>query len=414
MPPPRSARSSSAYACSTYCEITSTAVPGTRWRTSSAARSPSSRKFGGRRMSTTARSGFRATTSRTSASPSATAATTSMSLSRSDGSCRPATARGLRRSRRAWELCANPRRSSSGLITLRVPSSASTLRRSPRRPLPSGLAPPTPSSSTSRSRRSSVRTIVMSSRLARACLAAFGERLGGHEVGGTLHRRGRTLLEVNGQSDLHRRRVRQRLERRLEPADRKRRGMDTTGEVAGRASRSACCSAPIRASASSSPTRSGPRRLLLGHPRLHAERDKPGLGAVVEIALDPPELAAVLDVHGSGAGRLEGLDPLGRFGLAGRGKHDRSTSAPNTITIPSIGQTGRRCPCPVMTNHNEEQREDPAYPGGVSQGATAAEMPDERRALGDEHQPAVDAQAPGQAGAPPRSARSNRATSAPR
>ncbi len=46
MPPPRSASSSSAYVCSTYCEITSTAVPGTRRRTSSAARRPSSRKSG--------------------------------------------------------------------------------------------------------------------------------------------------------------------------------------------------------------------------------------------------------------------------------------------------------------------------------------------------------------------------------
>jgi hypothetical protein len=57
MLPRPSASSSAAYACSTYCDTISTAVSGARLRASRAARKPSSRYGGGRRMSTMATSG---------------------------------------------------------------------------------------------------------------------------------------------------------------------------------------------------------------------------------------------------------------------------------------------------------------------------------------------------------------------
>src|SRR6185437_14177579 len=60
-----------------------------------------------------------------------------------------------------------------GLVTERRPSSASTRRRRPRRPEPSGSAPPWPSSRTSSSIASSTRTMLISTRCARACLVAL-------------------------------------------------------------------------------------------------------------------------------------------------------------------------------------------------------------------------------------------------
>src|SRR5207302_8568248 len=61
----------------------------------------------------------------------------------------------------------------AGLVTASVPSSASTRRASPRRPLPSAFAPPAPSSTTSAtSAPSSSRTSTVTCR-ACACLPAF-------------------------------------------------------------------------------------------------------------------------------------------------------------------------------------------------------------------------------------------------
>src|SRR5690606_660217 len=67
---------SPAWDSSTYWDSTSTAVPGSSWRTASAARSPSSVNDGGIRTSTTATSGRWCRTASRSASPSPTAATT--------------------------------------------------------------------------------------------------------------------------------------------------------------------------------------------------------------------------------------------------------------------------------------------------------------------------------------------------
>ena len=50
-------------------------------------------------------------------------------------------------------------------------------------------------------------------------------------------------------------------------------------------------------------------QLLLGHPHAHAERDEPRLRAVVQVTLDPAQLG-LLDVHRSGAARLEPLDSV--------------------------------------------------------------------------------------------------------
>ena len=54
--------------------------------------------------------------------------------------------------------------------------------------------------------------------------------------------------------------------------------------------------------------------LLLSHPEAEPERDQARLGAVVEVALDPPQLGVLLLDRASPA-RLEHLDP-GRVGRA--------------------------------------------------------------------------------------------------
>ena len=61
----------------------------------------------------------------------------------------------------------------AGLCTVSVPSSASTRRRSPARPLPAASAPPLPSSWISTSSIPSLRPTEMSMRPAPECLAAL-------------------------------------------------------------------------------------------------------------------------------------------------------------------------------------------------------------------------------------------------
>ena len=62
----------------------------------------------------------------------------------------------------------------------------------------------------------------------------------------------------------------------------------------------------------------GPLRVLgdrlLGHPEAHPQRHQPRLGAVVEVALDPPQLGLLL-VDGARPGRLERVDPFAQLGL---------------------------------------------------------------------------------------------------
>ncbi len=88
---------------------------------------------------------------------------------------RRAAARGPRRSLPAWHLRAHRRRARRrGLATRSVPSSASTRRRRPLRPPPSGSAPPTPSSATSTLSMSPSRIMrIVHALRARECLPAL-------------------------------------------------------------------------------------------------------------------------------------------------------------------------------------------------------------------------------------------------
>ena len=159
-----------------------------------------------------------------------------------------------------------------------------------------------------------------------------------------------------------------------------------------RSSRSAC-SAPTRASASSSPALSGSvGQLLLGHAEAHAERDQPRLGAVVEVALDPAQLA-VLDVHGAGPARLQRLDALRHLGAARGREHGRHGLGPehdrdrqHDPHRPEVTVGGHR------PHADREQDHDHRHPGGRSQAPTTAKAPDKPRALAEHHQPGVNGQ----------------------
>ncbi len=116
-------------------------------------------------------------------------------------------------------------------------------------------------------------------------------------------------------------------------------------------------------------------QLLLGHAQAHAERDQPGLGAVVEVALDPAQLA-VLDVHGAGAGRLEGLDPLGHLGLPGEPSMTASGLRPEHDRDPSIGQIGQKYPCPVIAQtRSKNSEQDAAIPAVPARARLPAKAP---------------------------------------
>ena len=196
----------------------------------------------------------------------------------------------------------------AGLTTTSRPSSASTRRASPRRPLPSAFAPPAPSSVTcTTSALVDVPHVDLDVSGLRV-LPGVRERLGGDEV-------------------------RRRLDCRRRPA----RQVDRDGRPAAgcaRRARQIAAASPRSAStggwmprarlrSSSSASRVlAPRlgeellrrggiggELLLGHAEAHAERDEPRLRAVVQVALDPPQLRLLL-VDRTGARLLEHRDPL--------------------------------------------------------------------------------------------------------
>ena len=110
-----------------------------------------------------------------------------------------------------------------------------------------------------------------------------------------------------------------------------------------RSSRSAC-SAPARASASSSPARSGILgELLLRHPEAHPERDQPRLRAVVQVALDPAQLG-LLGVHRAGAAwsRASRSARPSRPGPASRAAARRELGRQDDRDAARIGHTGQK------------------------------------------------------------------------
>ena len=114
-----------------------------------------------------------------------------------------------------------------------------------------------------------------------------------------------------------------------------------------RSSRSAS-PAPSRASASSSPRRLGVvGELLLRHAEAHPERDEPRLRAVVQVALDPPQLVSGR-VHRTGARRREDADPLvitaGRPRAVRRDRCDAARSPSPSAATPARSTRGSSPP----------------------------------------------------------------------
>ena len=95
----------------------------------------------------------------------------------------------------------------------------------------------------------------------------------------------------------------------------------------GRAARTAPSLPAARASASSARAPSGSRSSsVLGQRQAHAERDQPGLGAVVQVALDAAQLGR-LGVDGLGARLGQLLHAQGQPALLGRPSSARSICA---------------------------------------------------------------------------------------
>ena len=126
------------------------------------------------------------------------------------------------------QSCRRPRRCS----TLNSPSSAATRSASPRRPEPSGSAPPRPSSRTSTVSKPLLWATLTRDALGVRVLGDVGEGLGDEEVGGGLDAGRGALVDLRRQLDRDRRPGGERLERGDEPAVSQQAGVDAAGELA--------------------------------------------------------------------------------------------------------------------------------------------------------------------------------------
>ena len=120
---------------------------------------------------------------------------------------------------------------SAGLSTRSRPSRAASRSASPRRPLPSGRAPPMPSSRTWTRRVPSSTRAVTAARRGASVFGDVGERLGDDEVGGRLDR-GREPAHGHVDLDRHRHPRRQRVHAGAQPAPGEDRWEDAVGELA--------------------------------------------------------------------------------------------------------------------------------------------------------------------------------------
>ena len=192
-----------------------------------------------------------------------------------------------------------PSKAASRRITPRMPGARPRRRRRPgrRRRPPRGARP---------SRRGSARPSAWS---AAGVLADVGQALGDREVDRGLDRRGRPA----GQ---RRRSPRPAPPCRARAPGSRRRARGRRAPAGGcRAPPSAGRRWPRRSSARASLT--SPGRLgvaleqLLGHAEAHRQRDQPGLGAVVQVALEPAQLGRGV-VDGLGARLGQHLRPAAR------------------------------------------------------------------------------------------------------
>ena len=379
-----------AYVCSTYCETTRIAISGIERRSSSAARSPSSRKFGGSRMSTIAMSGRSRRAAWTSASPSATASTTSNPLSREQAR-QPVAQQGEilgdqdAHGSSARTVVGPP----GGLVTVSRPSSASTRRRRPARPEPAGSAPPRPSSTTSSTSESP--TARDASRRSATHRRAWRRWSGSRRRRSTPRSR-RAPPDAPGCR--RRRRPGSRCGARAPRSPPRARGRVSTGgwipRARSRSSRSAS-STPSRASSTSAArlVRVG-TQLLLRHAEVHPERDEPRLRAVVQVALDPPELRLLL-VDGGRARRLEHADPLLERAAVDAAAHDEGAVDEEERRERDDRPHGPEVPVPREEPDGDlrehERREEP---GLDRQRLRRQDRGPEVGAFLDEHDPGVD------------------------
>ena len=193
-----------------------------------------------------------------------------------------------------------------GWTTASVPSSAATRWRRPMSPVPVGVGaaralvarPRRPAGRRGRRARPS---------RARAAgvLGGVGQRLGHDEVGGRLDHRQRPAQDrrVHGDRDL---RARARAPR-PPPRGRGRPAPAARCRGRGRAARRWPRPPPRGRRRTSSATSGLALQALLGAPELHAQGDEARLGAVVQVALDAPQLGR-LDVEGARAGARELVD----------------------------------------------------------------------------------------------------------
>ena len=123
-------------------------------------------------------------------------------------------------------------------------------------------------------------------------LGGVRQRLGDDEVGGGLDRRGGGRSSSRPRPSGSGAALGQRLERRAEPAVGEDRRVDAAGQVAQLLQRLADAGAGLGYQLLRA-LRVG-LEPLLRQPEAHAERDEPGLRAVVQVALDAAELGVLI------------------------------------------------------------------------------------------------------------------------
>ena len=125
------------------------------------------------------------------------------------------------------------------------------------------------------------------------------------------------------------------------------RSASTGGAIPRARSRSSAIAALAspRAWRTSSATSGWSASRVLGAAELHAERDEPRLRAVVQVALDPPQLGG-LDVERAAPGARELVDALDELLLAHPrepvAEHEQRVSAASPTDMPRTGHTGHR------------------------------------------------------------------------
>ena len=223
-------------------------------------------------------------------------------------------------------------------------------------------------------------------------LAGVRQRLGDDEIGGRLDRRARPLGELDRDVHVERGPRDECLDRWIEAAVGEDRRVDPAGEVPK------LLEGLARARPRFGEEHAGAfgvgGELLLGHPDAHAECDETGLRAVVQVALDAPELR-LLHVDRAGARGLELLDPVASH-VFPAAEHDRRVDArgdtepqqhPGRPEVPTLGEQ------PLGDEVQPDRCEDPELD---RQRATPTCLPLDLGSFEHEHHPGGNAEHQGQ------------------